>query len=242
MSEWYCEIAGREIGPLSAHQLKRMAADGQILAADRVRRGATGDWVAASDVHGLFYPQQEPPPDAAPPDSIFDASEPNVTWPTEATAPPSAALHNPKPEPPPLPPPLPDATVDDSAPLDFLDEPFHQTASQQSSLVLTARARRKRQQQRLVVGSLIFLVLGVVVAIFFLIVGNLAGFGDVKGDIQPASGPSRLSDKQNTATDDTSEEAQIHKDKEQPDSVAPEKTKTPERHESRSAQKRPPKS
>jgi len=40
--EWYCEIAGREIGPLSSEQLRAMAAKGQILSSDCVRQGAQG--------------------------------------------------------------------------------------------------------------------------------------------------------------------------------------------------------
>ena len=38
--EWYCEIAGREIGPLSSEQLRAMAVKGQILPNDCVRQGA----------------------------------------------------------------------------------------------------------------------------------------------------------------------------------------------------------
>jgi hypothetical protein len=59
VEEWYLGIAGREIGPLSAHQLKTMAAKGQVLPTDRVRHGDRGVWVAASQVRGLFAPPAE---------------------------------------------------------------------------------------------------------------------------------------------------------------------------------------
>ena len=67
--EWYCEIAGREIGPLSAQQLRAMAAKGQILPNDCVRQGTQGSWVPARQVKGLLSPASElpgrPPPPAA---------------------------------------------------------------------------------------------------------------------------------------------------------------------------------
>ena len=40
--EWFCEIAGREIGPLSSQQLQTMTAKGQILPTDLVRRRRAG--------------------------------------------------------------------------------------------------------------------------------------------------------------------------------------------------------
>jgi hypothetical protein len=60
MDEWFCEIAGREIGPLSAQQLRAMAGKGQILPSDCVRRGAQGAWVLARQVKGLLPPPAMP--------------------------------------------------------------------------------------------------------------------------------------------------------------------------------------
>ena len=57
--EWYCEIAGREIGPLSSEQLRAMAAKGQILSSDCVRQGAQGSWILARQVKGLLPPASE---------------------------------------------------------------------------------------------------------------------------------------------------------------------------------------
>jgi hypothetical protein len=66
LDEWYCEIAGREIGPLSSQQLKTMATKGQILPTDHVRRGGANDWVPAHYVIGLFS-SAEPPSTASHP-------------------------------------------------------------------------------------------------------------------------------------------------------------------------------
>ena len=101
MDEWFCQIAGREIGPLSSQQLKAMAAQGQILPTDNVRRGTTGHWVAASRVRGLFVAGQAPPRAVAEPPSFFGSApppaevfsnlpEPNVAWPSEPPAAPAA--------------------------------------------------------------------------------------------------------------------------------------------------------
>ena len=59
--EWYCEIAGREIGPLSAQQLRAMAAKGQILSNDCVRQGVEGSWILARQVRGLLPPSPDLP-------------------------------------------------------------------------------------------------------------------------------------------------------------------------------------
>jgi hypothetical protein len=59
MDQWFCDIAGREIGPLSPEQFRAMAAKGQILPSDCVRRGVEGTWVLARQVKGLFPPPAE---------------------------------------------------------------------------------------------------------------------------------------------------------------------------------------
>ncbi len=52
--EWYCKIAGAELGPLSGQQLKALAADGRLRPGDEVRQGSDGKWVPASRVKGLL--------------------------------------------------------------------------------------------------------------------------------------------------------------------------------------------
>lgn len=68
--EWFCEIGGRAIGPLTSQQLRAMAASGQIVPTDRVRRGDSGGWVTANHVKGLFAAaqtdQQKPSPQSKP--------------------------------------------------------------------------------------------------------------------------------------------------------------------------------
>ena len=96
MDEWFCNIGGREIGPLSSRQLKAMADRGQIVPTDNVRRG--GDWPlddgqprarafcgrsGQCHPHRRLHPQPVPPP----PPSIFSSSVPNVAWPKEEPAP-----------------------------------------------------------------------------------------------------------------------------------------------------------
>ncbi|MFH1919943.1 MAG: GYF domain-containing protein, partial [Planctomycetota bacterium] len=56
---WYLKIADKEVGPLSARQLKAMAGKGQISPFDPIRKGTEGSWVAASSVKGLL-PAAEP--------------------------------------------------------------------------------------------------------------------------------------------------------------------------------------
>ena len=52
--EWYCKIGDQEIGPLSASQLRALAASGRLVGDDPVRSGHAGAWVAARRVKGLF--------------------------------------------------------------------------------------------------------------------------------------------------------------------------------------------
>jgi hypothetical protein len=207
MDEWFCNIGGREIGPLSSRQLKAMADRGQIVPTDNVRRGAAGHWTTANHVRGLFAadqtappappptPPSAPPPVPPPPPSIFTSPVPNVAWPKEEPAPEPE-----RPAPPPLPPPSSaedaedfvgnvaggDAGGDNAVPFDPFAEPESFPSSRKVNLALTARARRKRQQQMLLTGSLVFVVCGVVVAIVLLMIGNFGGT-EVKSEPKPAA-------------------------------------------------------
>lgn len=90
MEEWYCEIAGREIGPLSSHQLKAMAVEGKIQPTDHVRRGPTGPWASASRVRGLFPAAQgspSKPPAAQPTAPQQSAQQPTAPQPAPASPP-----------------------------------------------------------------------------------------------------------------------------------------------------------
>jgi len=54
MTEWYYQVAGEVVGPVSLEELKQKAADGEINEETSVREGADGKWTAASDVGGLL--------------------------------------------------------------------------------------------------------------------------------------------------------------------------------------------
>jgi hypothetical protein len=53
-TEWFCRLMGSELGPFTSKQLIEMARSHQIMPDDAVKKGADGDWVDASRVHGLF--------------------------------------------------------------------------------------------------------------------------------------------------------------------------------------------
>lgn len=53
-ADWYCRIAGAELGPLSSQQLRALAADGRLRPTDEVRQGPDGRWVQATRVKGLL--------------------------------------------------------------------------------------------------------------------------------------------------------------------------------------------
>ncbi|MBC8424704.1 DUF4339 domain-containing protein [bacterium] len=52
--KWYLKVGAKQVGPLSAEQLKAMAERGQISEFDPVRRGSDGPWVPAGSVKGLL--------------------------------------------------------------------------------------------------------------------------------------------------------------------------------------------
>lgn len=71
-AEWYFQSMGEASGPLTAADLKQKVLTGHILEDTLVRRGASGRWLPAYQVQGLFpqgsvssaYPEQtlSPPP------------------------------------------------------------------------------------------------------------------------------------------------------------------------------------
>jgi hypothetical protein len=60
-ADWFCEILGNELGPLTPKQLRTLVEKGRLSPDDRVRQGTEGAWVPAGRVKGLF-----PAADAAP--------------------------------------------------------------------------------------------------------------------------------------------------------------------------------
>jgi len=53
-AEWFCNISGKTVGPLSAQQLKALVKQGKLKAEHQVRQGSNGMWVPANRVKGLF--------------------------------------------------------------------------------------------------------------------------------------------------------------------------------------------
>jgi hypothetical protein len=145
MSEqWYCEIAGREIGPLSPVQLQSMAAKGQIMPSDCVRQGSEGVWIPAQQVKGLFEPSAVPrKPPAIPVPSVENAP------PASQTSEPALMAQ------PPLPPPLRMSTL--------------QPAPSPSTRLLLNQKRRMRQQ-KMMVAWLGVAILGLAILAMVLIV------------------------------------------------------------------------
>lgn len=61
-NEWYVQHGGKQYGPLTSGNLKKLATERKITPSTQVRLGAAGNWVPASRVQGLFAA----PPVAAP--------------------------------------------------------------------------------------------------------------------------------------------------------------------------------
>lgn len=103
MAQWYYKIAEQVVGPLTADQLKALAAGGRLAPNDPVAQSPAGPWVAAARVKGLFAIAEiddEPEPGLAqiPPVLTRPAAGPPIA---PENAPPRRAV-----EPPILPPPV----------------------------------------------------------------------------------------------------------------------------------------
>lgn len=55
MSDWYCIVNGKQIGPIDAATLKKMGEDGDIQPFDHVARSPDGPWSEAQLVNGLTF-------------------------------------------------------------------------------------------------------------------------------------------------------------------------------------------
>jgi hypothetical protein len=53
---WFCKVSGKEVGPLSSHQVKVLAAKGKLKPEDLIRQGEEGKWIPARRAKGLFPP------------------------------------------------------------------------------------------------------------------------------------------------------------------------------------------
>lgn len=86
VEEWYCDVLGQTLGPMPFDDLKQMVDNDELSATDRVRKGASGAWMAAASVSGLI-PEDDfdlapmvvvPSPDAPLPGTRF-ASQTSVS-------------------------------------------------------------------------------------------------------------------------------------------------------------------
>ncbi|MEO8494085.1 MAG: DUF4339 domain-containing protein, partial [Planctomycetota bacterium] len=53
-ARWFCRLDGKEVGPVTDKDLRQLAGSGKLTQAAHVRLGATGAWVPAAKVKGLF--------------------------------------------------------------------------------------------------------------------------------------------------------------------------------------------
>ena len=100
--EWYFQMMGQDIGPLSAAELKSKVSTGQIQPDTLVRKGADGKWIFGGNVKGLFPepPKSAPAPVAPPPpapnkpvksiDPVVPKGIPLATDPTASTSTPTS--------------------------------------------------------------------------------------------------------------------------------------------------------
>jgi hypothetical protein len=210
--EWYCEIAGREIGPLSSEQLRAMAAKGQILPNDCVRQGVQGSWILARQVKGLLPPASDLPGGASEKSMPLSKAPPlqrggvsreqelsgSRTKPKLAAFPapgpdslpvaqrlPQASAAPPSPSPTPVVPPR-VADVFDPVALGIVTEPPAVKAGVQArTKAVLPRERRRLERQKMTVGLLLVAVVGLAIAGLFLAIGSSSQPGQ-SGSATPA--------------------------------------------------------
>ena len=72
--EWYCQVMGSEVGPMTESQLIDMVRQQKITPEDLVKRNDSS-WVAAFEVKGLFAAAAKPPKPDAPTESSQQTEE-----------------------------------------------------------------------------------------------------------------------------------------------------------------------
>src|SRR5438477_548960 len=74
-SDYYCQINGQTLGPVSAKHLRYLALYGNLSPADLVRKDGSDQWVPAGSYADLF-PEAGPAQSAPPPQSLQRAPAP----------------------------------------------------------------------------------------------------------------------------------------------------------------------
>lgn len=110
-NKWYYGRKGQQFGPFSDHQLKQLAASGQLLQTDMVWQKGMAQWVKAGQIKGLFSPPSTPAqqpvsvhgpteaPQALPPkeqETDFDIGSWTSSAPISPAKTPSSLRHRPK--------------------------------------------------------------------------------------------------------------------------------------------------
>lgn len=80
---WFCKVSGKEVGPLSSHQVKVLAAKGKLKPEDLIRQGEEGKWIPARRAKGLFSPNVAADAGVAKPATAAD-SQPEAAVDSEA--------------------------------------------------------------------------------------------------------------------------------------------------------------
>jgi len=96
-SRWFYDHDGLVGGPISVTQLRQLAASGQLLPTDKVRKNDMDRWVKAQAVKGLFAAEADggPAPESGNGETIFDffgAVTPPASEPEPADEPPNPAF------------------------------------------------------------------------------------------------------------------------------------------------------
>lgn len=91
--QWFFQVMGEELGPVSSVELKEKVKQGQIQPETLVRLGREGKWTPADRVKGLL----DPPPAPAAPPPLRHGSLPSALSPQAAVPVPVAANVTPSP-------------------------------------------------------------------------------------------------------------------------------------------------
>lgn len=78
--EWFCQIFGNVLGPLSWGELSAMARDKSLMGDDLVRQGRDGEWTKANLAEGLFPRAKTEPPQSPVTSSDQNAVAVDSTW------------------------------------------------------------------------------------------------------------------------------------------------------------------
>ena len=73
LTGWYHTRDGKPSGPVTAKELKGLAANGRLAPTDLVRRGADAKWIVAKKVRGLFPKPAAPAAPPQPPSCVAGA-------------------------------------------------------------------------------------------------------------------------------------------------------------------------